>query len=86
MSRLLKRIAIVTIFSTAFAMGSATQVSAGHGTPCCTYKTVITYQYVRKACISYITKFDHCGKPYRVRVVTYRTVKIAVPKLVKVCY
>ncbi len=86
MTRLLKRIALVTIFSTVITMGTATQVSAGSYPSCCAYKTVMTYEYVKKPCAAYITKFDHCGKPYRVRVVTYRTVKIAVPKLVKVCY
>jgi len=63
----------------------ATSAQAGHSVHC-HYKTVIVYKTVSKPVVRYITKFDHCGKPYRVKVIKYVHVRVPVKKLVKVCH
>ncbi|MCA9056073.1 MAG: hypothetical protein KDA75_19710 [Planctomycetaceae bacterium] len=73
----------------ALAAGLAVTTSASAGgchTPRCYYKTVITWKIVEEPCYDYVTRYDHCGKPYQDVVVTYKTVKVPVEKLVKVCY
>lgn len=81
----LKTLAIAATLATGLACTST--ANAGHcHAPQCYYKTVITWQVIEEPCYDYVTKYDHCGRPYQVRVVTYKTVRIPVEKLVKVCY
>ncbi len=48
------------------------------------YKTIVVYETVQKACIHWITKYDHCDQPYRVKVVTYKSVQVPVEKRIRV--
>ncbi len=48
------------------------------------YKTVIVYETVKTPVVSYVTKYDHCGQPYRAKVVSYKLVQVPVQKQVKV--
>lgn len=52
----------------------------------CYWKTVTVYVEQQQEYVHYVTKYDHCGKPYPVEVVSYRTVRVPVQKRVKVCY
>ena len=54
--------------------------------PTCYYKTVTVWETVKKPYIHYVTKYDHCGQPYRVRTTTWKTVSVPVTKRVKVCH
>jgi hypothetical protein len=54
--------------------------------PRCSYRTVIDYEYRTETFYDYITKYDHCGKPYTVKVLRTRTIQVPVQRLVKVCY
>jgi len=50
------------------------------------YQTIIVYETVKKPCIEYVVKYDHCDEPYLVRVVSYKLVKVPVEKTIKVYY
>ena len=57
-----------------------------------TYKTVADYRIVEKECVEWVTKYDHCGKPYQVKKVYVKKIEVpyelqvAVVTWVKVCY
>ena len=68
-----------------FASFGTSTAEAGHY-PRCYYKTVTAYKIVKKPIVQYITKYDHCGKPYRVKIVTWKTVKIPYQKRIRVCH
>lgn len=72
---------------TAAALFAGTQTVEA-GDPCvhCHYKTIVEYKCIQKPVVKCITKYDHCGKPYEVKVVDYVTVKIPVYKQIKVCH
>jgi hypothetical protein len=68
------------------AVGSpSASASSNCYVPQCHYKTVTVYENVRKPCVHYVTKYDHCGTPYRAKVVTWKIVRVAVTRQVKVC-
>lgn len=50
------------------------------------WKTITTYESVRKEYIDYVTKYDHCGHPYQVQVVRYEYIQVPVTSRVKVYY
>ena len=54
--------------------------------PCCEYKTVVCYETHYEPCIQTVTCYDECGRPYTKEVTTYHKVRVAVQKVVKVCY
>lgn len=54
--------------------------------PECYWKTVTVYETVTVPEYNYVTKYDCYNEPYQVKVVTYRTFRVAVEKQVKVCY
>jgi hypothetical protein len=65
---------------------AATAAGYGHaGVPHCTWRTVVVWQTIEEPVIDWVIRYDHCGRPYREKVVTYRTVRVPVEKLVKVC-
>lgn len=67
-----------------FATGTA---SAGDcHVPRYYWKTVISHRYIDEPFTHWVTKYDHCGKAYRVQVTSYRTVKVPVESHVKVYY
>ena len=84
--RALQKLALAAVcFGGLSLAGGAVQASDCY-TPKCYYKTVIAYETVQKPCIHWVVKYDHCGKAYREKVVTYKTVKVLFEKVVKVCY
>jgi hypothetical protein len=50
-------------------------------TPVC--RPVTTYQTRYEPVVSTVTRYDHCGRPYRVNVVSYRTVRVPVMQYVR---
>lgn len=64
--------------------GSASVGTDGDCTPCY-YKKVVCYENQKVPYTVCVTRYDHCGRPYQVEVVRYRTVTVRVVKLVKVC-
>ena len=82
----------------ATALGSVQSAEAGgygydnygHGgysyQPQYTWKTITLYKTIQKPYVDYVTKYDHCGKPYQVEIVRYETVQIPYTKRVKVYY
>lgn len=81
----LRNLALAAALATGLVFTSAASAGSCHG-PRCYYKTVITWKFVEEPCYDYVIKYDHCGTPYKVQVVTYKTVKVPVETLVKVCY
>src|SRR5262245_16680585 len=49
-----------------------------------TYKTVIDYKYEKEEYVEWVTEYDHCYKPYKVKKVFYRTVKVPYKKQIAV--
>lgn len=68
------------------ALGTPSASASGCHRPQCYYKTVVVYEYAREPYVHYATKYDHCGQPYRVKQVSWRTVRVPVTKQIKVCY
>ena len=71
----------------ALAVAWATPTAlAGSCQTTCYYKTVVTYVEVEKPYVAYVTKYDHCGKPYLAKAIRYKTYQVPVETRVKVCY
>lgn len=51
-----------------------------------TWKTIITYETVRRPVNVWVTRYDHCGRPYRTQVTTWETVRVPVEERVRVDY
>lgn len=83
---LLKKVFCGTLIAGAIGFVGTSTASAGHYPSHCYYKTVVSYEYQTQPVVDWVTKYDHCGRPYEVKVVSYITVKVPVKKLVKVCY
>ena len=84
---LLKKVLCGTLVAGAIGfVGTSTASATHYPPPCCHYKTVITYEYETQPIVEWVTKYDHCGRAYEVKVVRYITVKVPVKRLVKVCY
>lgn len=85
----LKKTLVLTILAGIFAVSGISSASAGYGhhrQQQCQLKRVTSYQYQTKHRTVYVTRYDHCGKPYRVKTVRSYTVKVPVTRWVKVCY
>lgn len=67
-------------------VGVSTASAGQYQPPSCYYKTVITYEYETQPVVEWVTKYDHCGRPYEAKVVRYITVKVPVQRVVKVCH
>lgn len=71
-------------------MGMANQASASDGyephAPVCHYKTIITFEYRTEKFVQWVVQVDDYGYEHKVPVVKYRTIKVPVKKLVKVCH
>lgn len=50
------------------------------------WKTVVSYETVRQPVPQWVTKYDHCGKPYRATVTVWETVRVPVEHRVKIYY
>lgn len=80
-----------SLFAAALVTGglalSGTAAEAGHcyHSPCY-YKTVISYEYETIPYTVLVTKHHPCGTPYTVQITKFRTIKVPVKNLVKVCY
>lgn len=72
----------------AIALGMAIGTSSVNASDCHQpqyyYKTAVVYETVQKPCVSWVKKYDHCDRPYLVKVVTYKTVEVAVEKRIRV--
>lgn len=70
--------------------GLANQASAYDGyephAPACYYKTIITFEYRTEKFVQWVIEVDDYGCEHKVPVVKYRTIKVPVKKLVKVCH
>jgi len=64
------------------AGAASTAVGGDHRV--CGYRTITVCEYVRKPVCVTVTRYDHCGRPYRVEVTEYRSVKVYVTKRVPV--
>lgn len=71
--------------ASALLVGGAAHASDCH-TPRCYWKTVTVYVSVTKPCTHYIVEYDHCGKAFIAKQITYKTVQVPVEKKVRVCY
>lgn len=80
----LKALLFAAVLGSTFLMVGNAEASSCH--PPCVYKTVVTWKTIQEPCVDYVVKYHPCGTPYRVKVVTYKTVRIPVERLVKVCY
>lgn len=84
---LLKNVVCGLLVAGAIGFVGTSTASATHYPPSyCHYKTVISYEYQTQPIVEWVTKYDHCDRPYEVKVVRYVTVKVPVKKLVKVCH
>jgi hypothetical protein len=50
------------------------------------WKTITTYTTVEKPVVESETRFDHCGRPFEVKVVSFVRVRVPVTQQVKVWY
>ena len=48
------------------------------------YKEITVYELREVPEAHWITKYDHCGKAYQVKVVSYHSIKVPVTKRIKV--
>ncbi|WP_278465653.1 hypothetical protein [Gimesia maris] len=85
----LKKTLVLTFLAGIFAVSGSSTVSAGYGYPPqrhCKYKQITSYQYQTRYQTVFVTRYDHCGKPFRVKTVRSFIVKVPVTRLVKVGY
>jgi hypothetical protein len=87
-----KKFAIVTaIVGAAFALTPSAS-SAGcysyptYRTAAPTYRKVVTWHVQRQPVTVYRTRYDHCGRPYRVKQVTYLSVRVPVARYARTGY
>ena len=85
-----KSLKIALICTGCLVLGSMSQTafagSYSQRDVCCQLKPVVTYQNQRQRVVHYVTRYDHCGRPYRVRQICYRTVRVPVTKWIRACY
>lgn len=78
------------LVATMLALGTTLAASDASATDCHVpryyWKTIVTYETVREPVRHWVTKYDHCGKPYRVSVTVWETVRVPVEERVKVYY
>lgn len=86
MRRLISRKSLLAVALLLGACGFSAGTASACDTPRCYWKTVTVYVEEQVPYTRYVTKYDHCGKPYRVAVIDYRTVRVPVQQRVKVCY
>ncbi len=90
MSRLLFRSLKSVVVAGVVAAGLFANVGNAAASDCYVpryyWKTVVSYSYVQQPYAQWVTKYDHCGKAYRVQVTGYQTVKVPVEHRVKVYY
>ncbi len=87
--RNMKKTLVLAVLAGMFAVSGISTASAGYGyqpQQQCRYQKVTTYQLQKKYQTHYITRYDHCGKPYRVKTVSCYTIKVPVTRWVKICY
>ena len=78
----LRAIGTLAAVLTALAVGSTAATACDSPRPY--WKTVIAYEYVQKPCTAWVTRYDHCGRPYQTQITTYQTVRVAVERRVRV--
>jgi hypothetical protein len=88
----IKKFAIVaSIVGAAFALTPSAS-SAGcysypsYRTAAPTYRKVVTWRVQQQPVTVYRTRYDHCGRPYRVKQVIYVSVRVPVRQYVRTGY
>lgn len=71
---------------TAAAFGGSMANSASAYGDYCQYKWVVSYEYRTEKYVDWVVEVDDYGCEHKVPVVKYRTIKVPVKKLVKLCY
>jgi len=80
-------VAAIALTGALFVAGNSAQAGDCYLTPPpCHYKTITVFVEVEQPYTYFVTKYDHCYKPYQVEVTGYRTIKVPVQKRIKVCY
>ena len=82
----IKTLAAALVLDAMGFVGTQDAAASDCHAPRCYYKTIVEYKAVRKACVDYVTRYDHCGKPYLDKVVTYKIIQVPVERVIKVCY
>tara|TARA_R110002095_G_scaffold200403_2_gene180631 strand:- start:2453 stop:2719 length:267 start_codon:yes stop_codon:yes gene_type:complete len=80
---------VLAILTGIFAVSGVPSASAGYGyqpQQRIQYQQITSYQYQTKRKIVYVTRYDHCSKPYRVKTVRSYKVRVPVTRWVKVGY
>ncbi|MEZ6066013.1 MAG: hypothetical protein R3B90_09960 [Planctomycetaceae bacterium] len=81
----LRRLLAAAVVASGLAFTSTASAGGYHSAPC-TYKTITTWEVVQQPVVDWVVKYKPCGTPYRVKVVSYKAVRVPVQKVVKVCY
>ncbi len=81
--RALRGCVVPAALAVVLSVGGAS-VAVGGDHRVCGYRTATVCEYVRKPVCVTVIRHDHCGRPYRVEVTEYRTVKVYVKKRVPV--
>lgn len=85
--KLLKTVLLCTAGLVPLSAGQVAQARSYAQPPVrCVMKPVVTYQYQKRRFTHFVTRYDHFGRPYRVRQVCYKTVRVPVTTWVRVCY
>lgn len=79
-------VAMVTLGTGLANQASAYDDYAPPHAPVCHYKTIITYEYRTEKFVQWVIKVDEYGYEHKVPVVKFRTIKVPVKKIVKVCH
>jgi len=88
-SRRLRQIVATSLLGITAGFGGSAPARAGNCGGYCqpTYHYTYVTVYVPKTVsyTSYITRYDHCGRPYQVAKTCYKTIQVPVQKRVLVC-
>jgi|GEM_PF-2077408 hypothetical protein len=84
MSKIVRAFVVAALLALG-TLGGTSAVRACDG-PCCEYKTVVCYETHLAPYTKTVVRYDDYGCPYKAEVTVYHKVRVAVPKLVKVCY
>lgn len=85
----LKKLAFVTaIVGATFALTPSDSSAGCYSYPSYrktvpTYRKVVTWRVQRQPVTVYRTRYDHCGRAYRVKQVVYQSVKVPVTHYVR---
>lgn len=79
-------IAVATLGATQPASAGYDNYAPRHYSPACHYKTIIVYEFHKEKFVDWVIQVDEYGCEHKVPVVSYRTIKVPVKKVIKVCH